>query len=41
MDKSKTNGPGTLQNGSDEDFEFMTDIPKEDPVIIEVSCAIT
>jgi len=30
MDKNST-----LQNGSDEDFELMGDMPKEDPIIIE------
>lgn len=30
------NGHSLLQNGSDEDFELMGDLPKEDPVILEV-----
>jgi len=29
------NGHSSLQNGSDEDFELMNDMPKEDPIIIE------
>jgi hypothetical protein len=36
MDKQQTNGHSSLQAGSDEDFELMGDMPKEDPVIIEV-----
>jgi hypothetical protein len=36
MDKHEINGHSSLQNGSDEDFELMGDMPKEDPVIIEV-----
>jgi hypothetical protein len=36
MDKHETNGHSLLQNGSDEDFELMGDMPREDPVIVEV-----
>ncbi len=36
MNDKQTNGHVSLQNGSDEDFEFMNELPKEDPVIIEV-----
>ncbi len=36
MDKQQINGNSSLLNGSDEDFELMGDMPKEDPVIIEV-----
>jgi hypothetical protein len=36
MDKHETNGHCLLQNGSDEDFELMGDMPREDPVIVEV-----
>jgi hypothetical protein len=36
MDKIQLNGHSSLQNGSDEDFELMGDMPREDPVIIEV-----
>jgi len=35
MDKYVINGHSSLQNGSDEDFELMNDMPKEDPIIIE------
>ncbi|UJR37042.1 hypothetical protein I4U23_029747 [Adineta vaga] len=35
MDKISMNGHSSLQNGSDEDFELMGDMPKEDPIIIE------
>jgi hypothetical protein len=37
MDKHQINGHVSLPNGSDEDFELMGDMPKEDPVIIEVN----
>jgi len=36
MDKQQISGYSSFQNGSDEDFELMGDVPKEDPVIIEV-----
>jgi len=36
MDKQQINDYSSFQNGSDEDFELMGDMPKEDPVIIEV-----
>lgn len=36
MDKYQMNGHSSLQNGSDEDFELMVDIPREDLIIIEV-----
>jgi hypothetical protein len=36
MDKNQINTNSLLQNGSDEDFELMGDMPKEDPIIIEV-----
>ncbi|CAF3501453.1 unnamed protein product [Rotaria socialis] len=35
MNDKQTNGHASLQNGSEEDFEFMNELPKEDPVIIE------
>jgi len=35
MDKQQINGNSSLQNGIDEDFELMGDMPKEDPIIIE------
>ena len=36
MDKQKLNEHSSLHNGSDEDFELMGDMPREDPVVIEV-----
>ena len=36
MDKPQTNGHSLVQNGSDEEFELMGDMPREDPVILEV-----
>jgi hypothetical protein len=36
MDNDQINGHSSLQNGSDEDFEIMGDLPKEDPIILEV-----
>jgi hypothetical protein len=36
MDKQQINDYSSFQNASDEDFELMGDMPKEDPVIIEV-----
>ena len=36
MDKNQVNGHSPLQNGTDDDFELMGDMPREDPVIIEV-----
>jgi uncharacterized Zn finger protein (UPF0148 family) len=35
MDNDQINGHSSLQNGSDEDFEIMGDLPKEDPIILE------
>ncbi|CAF0950055.1 unnamed protein product [Adineta ricciae] len=35
MDKPQTNGHSLLQNGSDEEFELMGDMPREDPVVLE------
>jgi hypothetical protein len=39
MEKHQTNGHSSFQNGSDEDFELMGvgDMPREDPVVIEVN----
>ncbi len=36
MAKSQINDYSSLKTGSDEDFELMGDMPKEDPVIAEV-----
>ena len=36
MNNEQINGHSSLQNGSDEDFELMGDMPKEDPIIVEV-----
>lgn len=36
MAHSQVNGYASLSNGSDEDFELMGDLPKEDPIIVEV-----
>jgi hypothetical protein len=36
MNKYDTNGHSSLQNGSDEDFELMGDMPREDPIVVEV-----
>jgi hypothetical protein len=36
MDKHQINEYSSLENGGDEDFELMGDLPKEDPIIIEV-----
>ncbi|CAF2486213.1 unnamed protein product [Rotaria sp. Silwood2] len=35
MNNPQINGHSSLQNGSDEDFELMGDMPKEDPIIAE------
>ncbi|CAF1063094.1 unnamed protein product [Rotaria sordida] len=35
MNNEQINGHSSLQNGSDEDFELMGDMPKEDPIIVE------
>ena len=36
MAHSQVNGYASLSNASDEDFELMGDLPKEDPIIVEV-----
>ena len=36
MNKSLINGHTPLPTSSDEDFELMGDVPKEDPIITEV-----
>ncbi len=36
MDKSQLNGYSSVYNGTDDDFEFMGDIPREDSAVIEV-----
>ena len=36
MDNLQTNGHSSLQNGSDDEFELMGDMPREDPIIVEV-----
>jgi len=36
MNKNQMNGNSSLKTGSDEDFELMGDMPREDPVIAEV-----
>jgi hypothetical protein len=41
MDKYQANGHSSFQTGSDEDFELMTDIPRDDPVVIEVKIKFT
>jgi hypothetical protein len=41
MDKYQTNDHSSFQTGSDEDFELMTDIPRDDPVVIEVKIKFT
>ena len=41
MDKYQDDDHSLLQNGSDEDFELMGDMPREDPIIIEVKKLIS
>jgi len=36
MDKSQLNGYSSVYNGTDDDFEFMGDLPREDSAAIEV-----
>ena len=36
MAHPQSNGHASLSTASDEDFELMGDLPKEDPVIVEV-----
>lgn len=37
MSYKHTNGHSSMQNESDEDFELMGDLPREDPLVLEVN----